>query len=135
MRFHLRLGWSALLFFACVGLCLEGLHGFKVGYYLDAGNETRRLMWRLGHAHGALLALVNVAFGATLHVLAPEGRPVRVASRALALACLLMPVGFLAAGFGIDGGDPGLFIALVPLGGGALLVGLATTAWGLRRAS
>jgi hypothetical protein len=131
---HIRLGWWALLVFACVGLCLEGLHGFKVGYYLDPGSETRRLMWRLGHAHGVLLALVNIAFGVSLHALTPRGRAVRVGSRALALASLLMPVGFLAAGFGVDGGDPGLFIALVPLGGVALLVGLAATAWGLRRA-
>ena len=130
--FHLRFGWWALLAFACIGLCLEGLHGFKVAYYLDASNETRRLMWRLGHAHGVLLALVHVAFGATLHALGPEGRAIRVASRALVVASLLMPIGFLAGGFGIEGGDPGLFIALVPLGGVALLVGLFGAAWGLR---
>ena len=126
-RFHMRLGFAALTVFASVGLVLEGMHGFKVAYYLDATNETRRLMWRLGHAHGVLLALVNVAFGVTLHVLA-----LRLGSRALLAASLLLPVGFLAAGFGVYGGDPGWFIALVPLGGGVLVLGLAAIAWGLR---
>jgi len=49
---HLRFGWWALLGFLTVGLVLEAFHGFKVGLYLDVPNQTRRLMWTLGHAHG-----------------------------------------------------------------------------------
>ena len=57
--------------FAILGLTLEGLHGFKVRFYLDTSNETRRLMWTLAHAHGIGLALVHIVFGLMLRV-APE---------------------------------------------------------------
>ena len=52
---HLRFGWASLFVFATLGVGLELLHGFKVGLYLDVGNETRRLLWTLAHAHGVLL--------------------------------------------------------------------------------
>ena len=42
---HLRVGWWSLLVFLTVGIVLETLHGFKVGFYLDVGNDTRRMMW------------------------------------------------------------------------------------------
>ena len=67
-RRHIRFGWWSLLVFASAGLVLESLHGFKVRAYLDTSNETRRLMWTLAHAHGTLLALVNVAAGLTWRV-------------------------------------------------------------------
>jgi len=52
---HLLWGWWGLLVFLSLGIILEALHGFKVGAYLDVGNETRRLMWTLAHAHGTML--------------------------------------------------------------------------------
>ena len=58
---NLRFGWWSLLVFLSLGGVLETLHGFKVGWYVDVGNETRRLMFTLAHAHGTLLALVNIA--------------------------------------------------------------------------
>ena len=136
VRFHLRFGWWSLVFFACVGLSLEAMHGFKVAWYLNVANETRRLMFRLGHAHGTLLALLHVAFAATLHAAAaaqlPAGRATRVASRALVVASVLLPLGFLLGGFGATGGDPGMGIGLVPPGALALLCALAATGWSLR---
>ncbi|HYQ14246.1 MAG TPA: hypothetical protein VEQ58_00755, partial [Polyangiaceae bacterium] len=57
---NLRAGLWALCVCSALGLGLETLHAFKVGLYLDVGNETRRLLWRLAHAHGALLGLLNV---------------------------------------------------------------------------
>ena len=63
---HARLGWWLLLLFLSLGLILEGLHGFKVRWYLDVSNELRRLMLTLAHAHGTLLALVHIAFAFTL---------------------------------------------------------------------
>ena len=59
---NMRFGWFALLLFATLGIALETMHGFKIGWYLDVGNEVRRLMWRLAHAHGGLLAIVNILF-------------------------------------------------------------------------
>lgn len=130
---HLRFGWLALLAFAALGAVLEVLHALKLGAYLDAGNEARRLMWRLAHAHGVLLGLVNVAFGLTVAHL--RERPPAYAERAsaclIAAACLL-PLGFLLGGVFAAGGDPGLPVLLVPLSVPLLLAGLWWTARGLR---
>ena len=59
---HLRFGWWALALYICLGIVLETMHGFKIAWYLDVGNDTRRLMFTLGHFHGTMLALVNVAY-------------------------------------------------------------------------
>src|ERR1041384_1548243 len=53
---HFRWGWWCLLLFVGLGVVLETMHAFKVSSYLNVGNETRRLMWTLAHAHGTLLA-------------------------------------------------------------------------------
>ncbi|MFQ5556715.1 MAG: hypothetical protein ACE5GB_04305, partial [Acidimicrobiales bacterium] len=65
---HFRFGWWSLLLFLTLGIALETLHGLKIGWYLNVSNQTRRLLWTLSHAHGTLLALVHIAFAATLHV-------------------------------------------------------------------
>jgi hypothetical protein len=125
-RRHLCFGWSALLLFAGLGVALEAMHGFKVAWYLDVANETRRLLWRLGHAHGVLLALVHIAFASTVNQL---GSCPRLASPALIGAGIAMSGGFLLGGIDIHGGDPGLGIILLPLGAALLLLGLASTTW------
>tara|TARA_B100001179_G_scaffold183476_1_gene139001 strand:- start:189 stop:635 length:447 start_codon:yes stop_codon:yes gene_type:complete len=135
VRFHLRFGWWSLLLFACLGLSLEAMHGFKVGWYLDVTHETRRLMFRLAHAHGTLLALVHVALAATFAHLGSDAalpRSAHVASRTLCAASLLLPAGFLLGGFGSTGGDPGLGIGLVPLGALAFLTALVSIGLALR---
>src|SRR3954451_21868396 len=107
LRSHLRIGWWCLLIFLTLGLVLEGLQGFKVGAYLNVSNETRRLMWRLSHAHGTLLGLVNLAFAFTLR-LAPEWktRSRTSASWCLRGATVLMPAGFFLGGISVRGGEP-----------------------------
>ena len=119
---HLTFGWGSLLLFGTLGLALETLHGFKVGVYLDVGNETRLLMWTLAHAHGTLLGLVHIAFAVSLPQL-PAVTPSRAvaASRALVGASVLLPGGFFLAGIRFYSGDPGLGIALVPLGAALFL--------------
>src|SRR5260370_38928548 len=64
-RHHL-IGWGGLLVFLSLGIGLETLHGFKVGFYLDPTHNLRRLLWALAHPHGPLLALVHIAFAAGL---------------------------------------------------------------------
>ncbi|MEY4545933.1 MAG: hypothetical protein RL685_2128 [Pseudomonadota bacterium] len=130
---HLRFGWSTLLVFAALGAALEVLHALKLGLYLDVGNETRRLMWRLAHAHGVLLGLVNVAFALTLAHLreSPPPRP-EPASACLVAATCLLPLGFLLGGAFVAGGDPGPLVLLVPLGIPLLLATLWWTASSLR---
>ena len=130
---HLRFGWWSLLAYLALGIGLEILHGFKLGWYLDAGNEVRRLMFTLAHAHGTLLALVNMAAGLTARgrtdfALRPS------ASLSLLASSVLLPVGFFLGGVVIHGGDPGLGILLVPVGAGLLLYGVGRVARDLSKA-
>jgi len=128
-RRHLRFGWWALFVFLTVGLVLEGLHGFKVGWYLDVSSSTRRHMWTLAHAHGTLLGLVNVAFGLTVPLLAEwDARLRRLSSAFLIAAGILLPGGFFLGGLVIHAGDPGLGILLVPAGGLLLMAAAFLTA-------
>lgn len=133
VRRHLRLGWLSLLVFLTLGLVLEALHGWKVQAYLNAMNETRRLMWTLAHAHGALLGLVHLAFAFTVQQ-APawSGRARGIASGTLTAAGVLMPGGFFLGGAWIYAGDPGLGILLVPAGGVLLFVSVLLTTLGLK---
>lgn len=133
-RLHLRAGWWWLLFFLCLGAALESLHGFKVGWYVDVDNETRRLMLRLSHAHGTLLALTNIAFGLTVCQLPQWSAGARkLASHCLTVATPLVPLGFLGGGLFAREGDPGLPILLVPAGALLLGVAVALTARGVER--
>lgn len=130
-RRHLRFGWWALLFFATLGLVLESLHGFKVRAYLDVANETRRLMWTLAHAHGTLLALINVVYGLSVRVV-PEmmARRQPLVSPALLGATVLMPAAFFLGGVAFYGGDPGVGVLLLPVGAFLLLAALFWAATG-----
>jgi hypothetical protein len=133
---HLRLGWWWLLVFAGLGLILETLHGFKVGAYLNVSNDTRRLMWRLAHAHGTLLGAVNVLFGLTLRTGHDSTfRDLRTISVLLVGASILLPVGFFLGGVQFYGGDPGLGVLVVPIGAVLLLAALFLIASGLRVSS
>lgn len=110
---HLRAGWWSLLGWLVLGIVLEGLHAFKAGWYLDVGHETRRLMFTLAHAHGVLLALINIVAGLTTRVV-PGFTLARSASLALQWSAQMLPLGFLLGGLTIHGGDPGAGILLVP---------------------
>src|SRR5881398_3791105 len=90
---NLRFGWWSLLVFLSLGGALETLHGFKVGWYVDVGNEMRRLMFTLAHAHGTALAMVNIVAGLTArNVERFELLP--AVSFCLIWAGLLFPLGF-----------------------------------------
>lgn len=130
-RRHVLFGWTALLVYLTFGLFLEVLHGFKAGFYLDVGNEARRLMWRLAHAHGTLLALVNVVYGLTVKAM-PEAAS-RLASICLSVALVLVPLGFLLGGTITTGGDPGAMVLLVPPGAVALAIGTSVVVRAMAR--
>lgn len=127
-KLHLRVGWWALLLFVGLGAALETLHGFKVGLYLDVTSSTRRLMWTLAHAHGALLAIINIVFASSLRMVPDWEGGRHLASRCLRGALVLVPLGFFLGGVRVQGGDPGLGILLVPPGALLLLVGVLSTA-------
>jgi hypothetical protein len=112
---------------------MECLHGFKIGWFLDVGMETRRLMWRLAHAHGTLLSILNIAFGGM--ALWVENWPVArraIASHCLSMAVVVMPTGFFLGGLFIYAGDPGVGVLLVPIGAALLFVAVLLTAMSLK---
>jgi hypothetical protein len=137
-RRHLRFGWWTLLVFLTLGIVLEGLQLFKVGWYLDVigqqpAAQTRREMLRLAHSHGTLLALVHLAFAASL--LAVDWLASKL--RSLASACLFgasiaLPAGYLLGGMYNYGTEPGLGVLLVPVGAFLLLVGVLAAALSMR---
>ncbi len=132
----MRFGWWSLLVFLTLGIGLESLHGFKVGWYLNVADETRRLMWTLAHAHGTLLSILHLVFSVTACGDCRRGVPPRpVVWRRWASACLfgatvLLPGGFLLGGIFVYDGDPGLGVLLVPLGALLLWVAVWLTARG-----
>lgn len=115
-------GFLLLAFCLPLGLVLEALHALKVPVYL--GSALRRELWTLAHAHGNLLGMLCLVFGA----LGPRlgGDPARRTRLAtwLVVGAVLMPLGFLLGGVQNREGDPSLGIVLVPVGGVALLVAL-----------
>ena len=124
---HLRFGWWSLFAWLTLGVVLETLHGFKLAWYLNVDVEMRRLMLTLAHAHGTLLALVNIAAGLTLRTV--KGFELeRGASRALFWGSVLLPAGFFLGGLVIHDGDPGLGVLLVPVGALLVLYGVGTAA-------
>lgn len=118
-RKSLRYGFTALLLFVAGGLTLEFLHLIKAPWYLEV--HLRRELWVLAHAHGALLALFNLAYAATV------ARMPTAASAGVWLrwGAALVPAGFFLGGIGNSEGDPSLAIALTPVGALAVLIGLA----------
>jgi hypothetical protein len=130
---HLRWGWWTLLAFLTLGIVLEALHGFKIGWYLNVSSQTRRLLFTLAHAHGALFGLVHIAFSLTLPQLPNwDGKSRKCASACLKVATLLLPGGFLLGGLVIHQGDPGLGILLVPVGAILLVISVGLSAAALR---
>ena len=127
-----RFGWWSLVIFLSLGAVLEALHGFKIGWYVDVGNETRRLMFTLAHAHGTLLALVNIAAGLTARIV--ERFTLRSSvSFALVWAAILLPAGFFLGGIVTYDGDPGLGVWLVPVGAALLFYSIARIALDLSK--
>ena len=128
VEFHLNLGWWLLLLFVVMGVFLESLHGFKVAWYLNVGQESRRLLWRLAHAHGTFLAIVNIAFAATVWIRNWGGNQrIWFASRLLLAATVLVPAGFFLGGMTFYANDPGLGIILLPIGAVLLIIALGLT--------
>ncbi len=128
-EFHLSLGWWLLLLFVVMGVFLESLHGFKVAWYLNVGQESRRLLWRLAHAHGTFLALINIGFAATVFIRNNhQNRRILFASRCLLAASFLVPGGFFLGGTTFYANDPGVGIILLPIGALLLILSLLLVA-------
>ncbi len=125
-RRHHCIGWTCLLLFLSLGAFLEALHGFKVGFYLDPAQKLRRELWTLAHAHGTLLALIQIGFAAGLGQFGrwTPGR-LKLASFFLLDATLLIPLGFFLGGLFPSEVDPWLGVLLVPPGALLLFIAVA----------
>ena len=133
-RRHYVIGWCGLLVFLSLGALLETLHGFKIGFYLDPGHKLRRELWTLAHAHGTLLALVNVGFAVGLvHFGEWTEARLKLASFFLLDAILLIPGGFLLGGLTHSEGDPSLGILLVPVGAILLFIAVGLVLWSAKK--
>ncbi len=131
---HMKFGWWSLFLFMALGFFLEYLHGFKVGWYLNVGNEMRRLMFQLAHAHGTLFSVLHILFALTARAMpASADSWLRLASPLLMATSILMPGGFFLGGVWIYDGDPGLGIFLVPIGALTMFVSVFVTARGVSR--
>lgn len=123
---HLRLSLVLVALFLAGGLWLEAMAGLRSRGWID--DPLRREFLRLGHAHGGLLGLVNLALGWGLERLATPAAwagKIRVAAWT---GALLVGVGFVLGGLLHGPTDPGLPILLVPAGAMLLLASLAATA-------
>ena len=110
------------------------MHGFKIGWYLDVGNEARRLMFTLGHFHGTMFSLVNIAAGLTIRSV--EGFQVkRSVSFALIWAAIFFRAAFCSADSVTYDGDPGTGVWLVPIGALLMLYGVIGFALGFKGAA
>ena len=127
-RAALRWGWTLLAIFLLGGLTLEFLHLIKAPWYLEV--RIRRELWVLAHAHGALMALLCIAFAHSAAACLPDERKRALASRTLRVGAVLVPAGFFFGGIGNSESDPSLFIAATPLGALMVLHAVAAMALG-----
>ena len=84
-------------------------------------------MFTLAHAHGTLLAVVNIAAGLTARIVDRFALRSSV-SLALIWAAILLPAGFFLGGIVIYDGDPGLGVWLVPIGAALLFYSIVRIA-------
>jgi hypothetical protein len=130
VRLHLAMGWCLLSLFIVLGMALESMHAFKLGWFLDLANETRRLLFRLAHAHGVLLGLLNIGFALSLPHRVPRSERVEARiSRCILLGSALLPSGFLLGGLVVLEGDPNPAILLAAVGAPLLFAGVLGTTW------
>jgi hypothetical protein len=102
------------------------MHGLRTRGLLD--DELQREFLRLGHAHGGVLAAVNLALAWGLERLAtPDAWARRIRVAAL-LGAASVGLGFVGGGLWHGPTDPGPLVLAVPAGAMSLLAALVTTA-------
>ncbi len=111
---HLRLSLALAALFLAMGLWLEAMIGLRLTGWVD--DPLRREFLRLGHAHGGLLALLNLGLGLALERLGTPASWAGTIRGAAWLGALLVGVGFVAGGLLHGPTDPGLPVLVVPAG-------------------
>lgn len=99
--------------------------------YLD--NPVRQDLWRAGHAHAGIMLIISLVVLRYVDETGLRGPWLWIARTGAPLAAILMPAGFFGSILFPDQTEPNALIALVPLGGIALVVGVLVTGIGLVR--
>lgn len=129
-----RLAGILLVLFPTVALGGASLLTMIVGEvpgYLD--NPVRQDLWRAGHAHAGIMLIISLVVLRYVDESSLGGGWLWVARSGAPLAAILMPLGFFLSVLAPTATEPNALIALVPLGGLALVAGLLTTGIGLLR--
>jgi hypothetical protein len=108
--------WLLLTTWLVFGLVLEFLLAIKANSYL--GEDIRREMWRLAHAHGVLLSAITLLCDAQL------GWGGKLAKPMMIFGAIAMPLGFFLGGCWPSLTDPNELVILAPVGGLTFVVGL-----------
>lgn len=123
---HLRLSVALLALFLASGLVLEAALGLRLRGIGD--DPIRREFLRLGHAHGGILALVNLGMAWTMARLATPERWAGKVRWAGLLGAFAVGGGFAIGGLTHGPTDPGPAVLIVPAGAMALLAALVAVA-------
>lgn len=123
---HLRWSLALAALFLALGLWLEAMIGLRAAGWVD--DPLRREFLRLGHAHGGLLALLNLGLAWALIQLDTPEPWARQIRRAALLGALLVGAGFVAGGLWHGPTDPGPPVLVVPAGALMLLASLVAAA-------
>lgn len=111
---HLRAAIAVIALFLAMGVWLEAMIGLRAEGWVD--DPLRREFLRLGHAHGGILGVVNVAISYGLERLATPMRwAIRIRVAGL-LSAILVGVGFVGGGLWHGPSDPGVLVLMVPAG-------------------
>jgi len=116
---HLRLSLALAALFLAMGLWLEAMIGLRMTGWVD--DPLRREFLRLGHAHGGLLALLNLGLGLALERLGTPASWAGTIRGAAWVGAALVGGGFVMGGLLHGPTDPGLPILVVPAGALMLL--------------
>jgi hypothetical protein len=127
---HIRLSLACVAVFLAMGLWLEAMMGLRTQGWMD--DTLRRELLRLGHAHGGLLGLLNVAMAWAMHRLGTPQAWARGIRGAALGGAVLVGFGFVGGGLWHGPTDPGPLVLLAPAG--AMLMITAIIAVALVRA-
>ena len=130
-----RLAGIILVLVPAVAFGGASLLSFIVGEapgYLD--NQVRQDLWRAGHAHAGIMLILSLVLLRYVDETPLAGAWLWIARHGVPIAAILMPAGFFLSTLSPEATEPNALIALVPLGGIALVAGVLTTGIGLLRA-
>jgi hypothetical protein len=123
---HVRWSLGVTAAFVAIGLWLEAMFGLRAAGWVD--DPLRREFLRLGHAHGALLGMLNLCLAwAMVRLTTPEAWAARVRLAALCGA-VLVGAGFFGGGLWHAAEDPGPLVLAVPAGAMMLIASLVAVA-------